>query len=152
MELTAIKPYCLNKSKTEETFPFGDWPICYKVCGKIFAQLYEYKIPLECTAFRVQVFRQAYPGTSFVLPLSPGAVALLEYHLSGAIPSRGTSPHDRSCFETIMPKFFLNTKQMCKITDAPAFLSGSVVFTWDNRYYCYCHRQDHRFHGDGPQM
>jgi len=45
-----------------ETYPFGDWPICYKVCGKIFAQIYGDKVTLKCTAFSGEAFRQAYPG------------------------------------------------------------------------------------------
>lgn len=56
-----IRAYCLSKPKAVETYPFGEWPICYKVNGKIFAQLYEDKITLKCTAFQGQLFRQAYP-------------------------------------------------------------------------------------------
>ena len=57
-----IKSYCLSKPKAVETYPFGEWPICYKVNGKIFAQLYEDKLTLKCPAFQGQMFRQAYPG------------------------------------------------------------------------------------------
>ena len=32
-----IEKYCLSKPGAVETYPFGDWPICYKVGGKIFA-------------------------------------------------------------------------------------------------------------------
>lgn len=56
-----IRAHCLSKPKAYEDHPFGDWPICYKVNGKIFAQLYEDKITLKCTAFQGQMFRQAYP-------------------------------------------------------------------------------------------
>lgn len=57
-----IQAYCLAKPKACETFPFGEVPICYKVKGKIFAQLYPDKLTLKCTAFSGQMFRQAYPG------------------------------------------------------------------------------------------
>ena len=57
-----IKAYCLSKPKAYEDRPFGEWPICYKVHGKIFAQLYEDKITVKCTAFQGQVFRQSYPN------------------------------------------------------------------------------------------
>lgn len=57
------KAYCLSKPGSVETHPFGDWPICYKVGGKIFAQLYPDKITLKCTKFSGEMFRQAYPGT-----------------------------------------------------------------------------------------
>ena len=62
MKLEEIKSYCLSKSKAVETYPFGDWPICIKVQGKIFAQIYSDKITLKCTAFSGQMFRDAYPG------------------------------------------------------------------------------------------
>lgn len=62
MELTAIRQYCLSKPGSYQDNPFGPWPICFKVSGKIFAQLYEDKITLKCTAFQGQLFRQAYPG------------------------------------------------------------------------------------------
>ena len=62
MDLHQITAYCLSKPKAVETYPFGDWPICFKVNGKIFAQLYPDKITLKCTAFSGQAFRQSYPG------------------------------------------------------------------------------------------
>lgn len=62
MNTEEIKAYCLAKSKTMETYPFGEWPICYKVMGKIFAQVYPDMVTLKCTAFSGQMFRQAYPG------------------------------------------------------------------------------------------
>lgn len=44
---------------------FGDIPICYKLNGKIFAQLYpyewDYKITLKCTADAGEFYRMAYP-------------------------------------------------------------------------------------------
>lgn len=61
MEQVDIRAYCLGKSKAYEDFPFGDFPVCYKVGGKIFAQLYPDKVTLKCTAFSGQMFRQAYP-------------------------------------------------------------------------------------------
>lgn len=61
-----IKAYCLAKHKACEDHPFGDVPVCYKLNGKIFAQLYpdpkDYKITLKCTALSGSTFRAAYPG------------------------------------------------------------------------------------------
>ena len=57
-----IAAYCLSKEKACEDHPFGDWPICYKVGGKIFAQLYPDKLTLKCTRFQGELFRQAWPG------------------------------------------------------------------------------------------
>lgn len=61
MNTEEIKTYCLSKPKAFETYPFGDWPVCIKVAGKIFAQIYPDKITLKCTPFSGQAFRKAYP-------------------------------------------------------------------------------------------
>lgn len=57
-----IARYCLQKPGACKTHPFGDWPVCYKVGGKIFAQLYPDKLTLKCTRFAGEMFRQQYPG------------------------------------------------------------------------------------------
>ena len=57
-----IRAYCLAKPRAYEDFPFGEFPICYKLHGKIFAQLYPDKITLKCTKFSGEAFRHAYPG------------------------------------------------------------------------------------------
>jgi len=62
MDIEAIKALCLKKPGAVATCPFGPWPICYKVRGKIFAQVYPDKVTLKCTAFSGEAFRQAYPG------------------------------------------------------------------------------------------
>ena len=62
MTIAEIQNYCLSKRKACEYHPFGDWPICIKVQGKIFAQIYADKLTLKCTAFSGQMFRDAYPG------------------------------------------------------------------------------------------
>ncbi|MBQ3214698.1 MAG: MmcQ/YjbR family DNA-binding protein [Oscillospiraceae bacterium] len=61
MDLDSILSYCLSKPKSYEEQPFGPWPICCKVHGKIFAQLYPDKITLKCTAFQGQLFRDVWP-------------------------------------------------------------------------------------------
>lgn len=61
-----IKQYCMSKPKAQETYPFGDIPICYKLNGRIFAQLYpkagDYKITLKCTPDVGDFYRMIYPG------------------------------------------------------------------------------------------
>ena len=61
-----IKEYCRSKHKATEEFPFGDIPICYKLNGKIFAQLYpdehDYKITLKCTADAGDFYRMVFPN------------------------------------------------------------------------------------------
>ena len=66
MQIQDIKNYCLSKQGAYEDCPFGEVPICYKLNGKIFAQLYpyehDYKITLKCTADAGQFYRMAYLG------------------------------------------------------------------------------------------
>ncbi len=66
MQPEAIRQYCLSKHKAYEDLPFGETPICYKLNGKIFAQLYpcehNYKITLKCTILEGDFYRQRYPG------------------------------------------------------------------------------------------
>ena len=61
-----IKKYCMSKHKVCEEYPFGDVPICYKLNGKVFAQIYpypeDYKITLKCTVDAGQFYRMVYPG------------------------------------------------------------------------------------------
>ena len=53
MTVDEIKDYCRSKKMITEENPFGDIPICFKLKGKIFVQLYpyeyDYKITLKCT-------------------------------------------------------------------------------------------------------
>lgn len=66
MHVQTIKAYCLSKPGAYEDCPFGDVPVCYKLNGKIFAQLYpyeyDYKITLKCTIDAGRFYRMVYPG------------------------------------------------------------------------------------------
>lgn len=66
MSVEEIKKYCMSKYRACEEYPFGDVPVCYKLNGKVFAQIYpypgDYKITLKCTADAGQFYRMAYPG------------------------------------------------------------------------------------------
>ncbi len=65
IDVEYIKQYCLSKYKGYEDHPFGEIPICYKLNGKIFAQLYpyleNYKITLKCEPLMGDFYRQMYP-------------------------------------------------------------------------------------------
>lgn len=80
-----IKKYCMSKHKAYEDYPFGDVPICYKLNGKVFAQIYpypeDYKITLKCTADAGQFGISGQGCQRLSLPFS--AATILEYHLSG---------------------------------------------------------------------
>jgi len=64
--IQAIEEYCLKHPIAYEARPFGEYPICYKVMGKIFAQFNPeerfYKITLKCTPDKSDLYRQLYPG------------------------------------------------------------------------------------------
>ena len=62
MTAAEIERYCLAKPGAYRDLPFGEVPVCFKVGGRIFAQLYPDKITLKCTAFSGEAFRAAYPG------------------------------------------------------------------------------------------
>ena len=65
MTCDQIKSRCLAKPGAVETYPFGPVPICYKLNGRIFAQLYpypeDYKITLKCTREKGELYRFLYP-------------------------------------------------------------------------------------------
>ncbi len=62
-----IREYCLSLHKAYEDHTFGDIPVCYKLNGRIFAQLYpdkdNFRITLKCPADIAQLYRQMFPGT-----------------------------------------------------------------------------------------
>ncbi len=58
--------YCLKKNQAYTDYPFGPEPVCIKVKGKIFAEIYarsdNYKITLKCDPLLADVYRLQYPG------------------------------------------------------------------------------------------
>ncbi|MBE5965501.1 MAG: MmcQ/YjbR family DNA-binding protein [Lachnospiraceae bacterium] len=62
-----ITAWCLSQPGAYEDFPFGAIPICYKVCGKLFLQLYpeldNHKITISCEPMLADFYRQQYPFT-----------------------------------------------------------------------------------------
>jgi len=61
-----IDAYCLSKPGAYVDFPFGPAPACYKVKGKIFAQLYtdprDYKLTVKCNPEESALLRGLYEG------------------------------------------------------------------------------------------
>ncbi|WP_097002660.1 GNAT family N-acetyltransferase [Lacrimispora amygdalina] len=64
--IDTINEYCRRHPGAYETRPFGEYPICYKVMGKIFAQFNPqenfYKMTLKCVPEKAYLYRQLYPG------------------------------------------------------------------------------------------
>ncbi len=65
MHIEAFREYCLAKPGVEESFPFGDTTLVFKVMGKIFAltglddELF--KVNLKCDPGRAQQVREQFP-------------------------------------------------------------------------------------------
>lgn len=61
-----IQNHCMNQLGVYESRPFGQYPICYRVMGKIFAQLnpeeHFYKMTLKCEPDKADFYRQVYKG------------------------------------------------------------------------------------------
>lgn len=61
-----INRYCLAKTGAYEDHPFGEIPVCYKVCGKLFLQLYPIlennKISVSCEPMMADFYRTQFPG------------------------------------------------------------------------------------------
>lgn len=62
----SIHEYCMSKACAYETRPFGKYPVCYRVAGKIFAQLHAegdiFRITLKTNPEAADFYRRAYPG------------------------------------------------------------------------------------------
>lgn len=65
-EWKSIHEYCMSMPCAYETRPFGKYPICYRIAGKIFAQLNaeeeQYRITLKTNPDAALFYRSAYPG------------------------------------------------------------------------------------------
>ena len=61
-----IHDYCMKKACVYETRPFGEYPICYRVAGKIFAQLTpkegRFMLTLKTDPIVATIYRSTYPG------------------------------------------------------------------------------------------
>ena len=68
MNYEDIKTYCLAKPGAYQDCPFGPFPICYKVCNRIFLEWYpvEDKITVRCEPMLADFYRQSYPDTVVV--------------------------------------------------------------------------------------
>ena len=75
MNVEEFRNYCLAKKGVEETFPFDEHTLVFKVMGKMFALIPLERIPpqanLKCDPERAIMLREEYDGT-----ITPG------YHMS----------------------------------------------------------------------
>ena len=65
MNIEEFREYCLSKKGVEETFPFGEDTLVFKVMGKIFAitglDSAEFTVNLKCDPDRAIELREEYP-------------------------------------------------------------------------------------------
>ena len=65
MNIETFRDYCLRKKGVEETFPFDDVTLVFKVMGKMFALTgldeIEFKANLECAPDRALELREEHP-------------------------------------------------------------------------------------------
>lgn len=65
MNIEAFREYCLSKKGVEETFPFDESTLVFKVMGKIFAitglDSPEFTVNLKCDPGRAVELREEYP-------------------------------------------------------------------------------------------
>lgn len=58
--------YCSKKTGARMEFPFGLIPICFKICNRLFLELYpsedDTKITVRCDPVLAEAYRQQYPG------------------------------------------------------------------------------------------
>ncbi|MCB0583599.1 MAG: MmcQ/YjbR family DNA-binding protein, partial [Phaeodactylibacter sp.] len=65
MNIEEFREYCLSKKGVEETFPFGEDTLVFKVMGKIFAitglDSAEFAVNLKCDPDRAIELREQHP-------------------------------------------------------------------------------------------
>ena len=65
MNIEEFREYCLSKKGVEETFPFGEETLVFKVMGKMFALTglddAEFTANLKCDPARAIELREQYP-------------------------------------------------------------------------------------------
>lgn len=66
MDIESFRTYCLAKKGVEETLPFGDDTLVFKVMGKAFAlaglNSEEFSVNLKCDPERAVELREEYEG------------------------------------------------------------------------------------------
>jgi predicted DNA-binding protein (MmcQ/YjbR family) len=64
MDIESFRDYCLNKNGVEESFPFDDKILAFKVMGKVFALTSindaEFTVNLKCDPERAIELRESY--------------------------------------------------------------------------------------------
>lgn len=69
MNIEEVRDYCLGKKAVEETFPFDEHTLVFKVLGKMFAlcalERFPPQINLKCDPERALELREEYDGVIY---------------------------------------------------------------------------------------
>lgn len=65
MDIETFREYCLSKPGVDESFPFGEDTLVFKVMGKMFAltglEAESFRVNLKCEPLRAVELREAHP-------------------------------------------------------------------------------------------
>ncbi|MEN0006938.1 MAG: MmcQ/YjbR family DNA-binding protein [Bacteroidota bacterium] len=98
MNIEDFRLYCLAKKGVEESFPFGEQTLVFKVMGKMFAlaglEYESLRVNLKCDPERVESLREEYPND-----ILPG------YHMS------------KKHWNTVLFEADLDDRFLCELID-----------------------------------
>ena len=109
MTLEAAYEYCLSRPGAEETYPFGETVLVFKVGGKIFALLSLDEVPatinLKCDPERAMELRAEYEGITggYHMNKKHWNTVLLESDVSG-VTIRELMDHSHSLVVASLPR------------------------------------------------
>ena len=113
MTTDELLEYCLTKKSAYVDFPFGELPVCVRVEGRIFAQIYphpeERKVTLKCEPLTGDDYRRRYPGAVVRAYWCPASQQLYWYTLmlNGTVPDgalKGMVDHAYAAAVAKLPK------------------------------------------------
>lgn len=102
--------HCLSKPGAYTDFPFGEIPVCVKVGGRLFAQVYPKeegrKITLNCDVMSGEFFRSLYPGVVVRGYHCPPQLApyFNTVYLNGTVPEAELKMMIDHSYETVFRK------------------------------------------------
>ncbi len=113
----SLLDHCLKKPGAYIDFPFGRIPVCVKVGGRLFAQIYpeadNLKITLNCDAMSGEFFRSMYPGTVVRGYHCPPQLApyFNTIHLNGSVPEAELLMMIDHSYSTVFKKLSRSARQ-----------------------------------------
>lgn len=98
LDVESFRIYCLSKKGVDESFPFDEYTLVFKVGGKMFALVSldspEFSVNLKCDPEKAIELREVYPDN-----IKPG------YHMS------------KVHWNTVVPQGKISAKMLQELTD-----------------------------------